>query len=93
MAKHLNITTCGCEISGRIRDYISNHFLVQFDKEMHDETDLFATGVIDSFGYIELIAFLEKTFNFHLNDSELTTDTLKSIVNIVKLIKSKADEK
>ncbi|MDN3720439.1 hypothetical protein QW131_17405 [Roseibium salinum] len=45
---------------GKIRDFIEDQFLIEFDETFPETSDLFKEGVVDSFGYIQLIRFLEK---------------------------------
>jgi len=63
--------------------------------EVDTNTDLFETGLLDSFSAIELIVILETTFGVPIAVEELTMENLSSIDNIVKcihLLKLKQDE-
>jgi acyl carrier protein len=82
MVNNTTTTTYGSEIENKLREYISNHFLTQFGGEINDETDLFLSGIIDSFGFIELVAFIEKTFEIHLKNEDLMADKLSSIATL-----------
>lgn len=57
------------------------------------EDPLFSTGVIDSFGVLELIAFLEDTFHITIDTSrhELTEfDSVDKAVSLVKQLREGA---
>jgi len=88
MVNNTTTITCGFEIADRLRDFIGSHFLIQFDGEINDASDLFALGIIDSFGFIELITFIEKTFRVELRSEDLMADKLNSIATMVALIRS-----
>ena len=56
------------------------------------DTPLFSTGIIDSFGVLELIAFLEETFGVDIDPGrhELTEfDTIDKIVALVRALPGK----
>lgn len=89
MAKNSTIITSGSDIADKVRSYVSEHFLVDFGDEVTDETDLFAAGVIDSFGFVELVVFLETQFAVKFEGEELAADGLNSISNIVESIGNK----
>ncbi len=73
-----------------IKKYIEENFLVKFDKKtLTVNSDLFEADVIDSFGMVEMISFLEKEFKVHFNDEDLMSPKLASIEGIVSLINSK----
>ena len=62
--------------------YFQDNFLVEFDQEITEDTDLFKAGVLDSFGYIQLIKYLEKEFEVTFSAAELmkVEATLNKIV-------------
>ena len=72
-----------------IREYLENHFLVEFKGDVSPETNLFESGSIDSYGYIELVAFLESQYKCKLTEDELASDSLNSLNNMVELISRK----
>jgi acyl carrier protein len=56
---------------------------------LDDAQSFLESGIIDSTGILELVAFLEKTYGIHVNDEELVPENLDSIVNISKFLQSK----
>ncbi|WP_424888925.1 acyl carrier protein [Streptomyces sp. XH2] len=65
-----------------IRRFIEDRFLVEFGSdagEVTDGTDLFKAGVMDSFGYIQLMSFLEDAFAVGVTDEEILTDVFVSL--------------
>lgn len=52
----------------------------------HDDA-LFSTGVVDSFGVLELIAFLEDTFKITIDTSRHDLSEFDSVDKIVELVR------
>jgi acyl carrier protein len=77
------------KIRATITDYLSNKFAVNLGDSINDQTDLFQEGLIDSFGFVELVSFLEKTFEIRFEDRELTFDSLNTVSNIVSSVEKK----
>jgi len=48
---------------------------------------LFSTGVVDSFGVLELIAFLEDTFGIHIDTNRHELSEFDSVDTIVELVR------
>ncbi|GAA2455538.1 acyl carrier protein [Streptomyces pulveraceus] len=76
-----------------IQKLIEDQFLVDFDGELTAETDLFKTGVIDSFGYIQLLSTLEKDFSLQLTDEELLRNIFSSLDAIDAFVAQKLAER
>lgn len=72
----------------KIKDFIENTFLIEFDEEITSQTNLFKEGVLDSFGYIQLMKFLEKEFNVKFSEEDMLSDisvNLEAIENKVNV--------
>lgn len=63
--------------------------LIQQNKNLPLDKSLLELGLIDSFGIIELVGFIEKNFQIQINDNELTKEKFGSIIKMSKLINSK----
>jgi acyl carrier protein len=66
----------------KIRSFIEQQFLVEFDSTFPEDTDLFREGVMDSFGYVQLHRFLEREFGIKLSEAELTQNLLASCTQV-----------
>lgn len=77
------------ENTQKIRDFLCSNFMFEFDDEITASTNLFKAGVIDSFGYIQLLAFIQETFSVTYSDEEMLTNILESLDKIVESIDSK----
>jgi D-alanine--poly(phosphoribitol) ligase subunit 2 len=72
-----------------IKKYLCQHFLVEFSANTNADTDLFEQGFIDSYGYVELVNFLEKQFQIRFTDEELISRELRSLNTIVAMVGKK----
>ena len=72
-----------------IRSYIVENFLFGDDDGFDTETSFLENGIIDSTGIMELVDFIEKKFNFQVDDEELIPDNFDSVQNIVNFLKEK----
>ena len=76
-----------------IRTFIETKFKPRSGgRPFDDETPLFTSGIVDSFGVLELIAFLEKTFSIDIdvNCFELRDfDTVRKVAGLVAAISGK----
>ena len=72
-----------------IQAWLEKQFMVDFSSELSPDQDLFEAGVIDSFGQVELVGFLERTFKVHFTDEELMSPKMASLSGMVDLVMSK----
>lgn len=54
-----------------------------------DDVDLFASGVLDSLGLVELILALGETFALNINYEELAIDDLRSVAAIARFVSAR----
>ncbi|MCX4868889.1 phosphopantetheine-binding protein [Streptomyces sp. NBC_01005] len=76
-----------------IQRLIEDQFLVEFDGELTAETDLFKTGVMDSFGYIQLLTAVEREFSLQLTDEEFLRNIFSSLEAIDAFVANKLAER
>lgn len=68
------------EIKENLRNFISTNFLPFSTLDsLEDGHSLMEQGIIDSTGILELIAFLEETFDIRVQDEEIIPDNLDTI--------------
>lgn len=72
-----------------IRAFIEEQFLIEFDDDFPEDSNLFKEGVMDSFGYVQLIRFLEKQFSITFTESEMTGNVLVSLSQIRDAVAAK----
>jgi acyl carrier protein len=81
------------DITDKIRTFVLNYFVKDSGLAFKDDTSLLEEGIIDSTGVMELVAFLEETFEFRVEDEEIVPDTFDSVNRIVKYVHSKLADK
>ena len=81
------------EINDQLKDFIVENFLFGQRGSLDNDTDFFEKGIIDSTGIIELISYIEMTFNFNILDEELTLENFSSINKVSAFIKLKLNGK
>ncbi len=74
----------------KTREFIRQNF-IKGDTEItyEDGTSFIEGGIIDSVGVLELVAFIEETYGFRVEDEELVPENLDSIDKLVAYIESK----
>jgi acyl carrier protein len=78
------------DVKQQIIDFITSNFL--FDDaqvSLNEMESLLETGVIDSTGVLELIAFIEETYGIKIEDEEIIPENLDTILDITHFIKQK----
>ena len=74
-----------------IRSFIIENFLFGEAGELDDETSFLDSGIIDSTGILELVAFLEENFDISIKDEEMLPENFDSLNNISGYLSKKLD--
>lgn len=78
------------EIKNSIRAFIVERFLKNSKaEELTDSTPLISGGIMDSISTMQMVAFLEKQYNFEFQAHEVDRDNLDSITVIANFVASK----
>jgi acyl carrier protein len=66
-------------------------FLARFmhNRELPDDEDIFALGILNSLFAMQLVAFVEKEFGIKVEDEDLDVDNFKSVNAIANLVERK----
>lgn len=78
------------EIEKTIQLFVQEHFLVELGTDFDTATNLFETQIIDSFGFVELVRFLESEFKVSILESDLVSGELTSIDGMANLIEKRS---
>jgi acyl carrier protein len=78
------------QLRTEVRQFIESNFIFNKKKTLGDDESLIDSGVIDSTGVLELIAFLEQKFQVKFEDSELVAENFDSVNKIVMFIAKKS---
>jgi acyl carrier protein len=74
----------------QIRQYIAQNFLFSNNGfELGDDVSFLDEGVVDSTGVLELVMFVEDTFNIEVDDEDIVPDNFDSVNNLALYIASK----
>lgn len=80
----------GINIKERLRAFIINNFLLGADTNNLSDNDSFLEkGIIDSTGIMELVGFVQETFDIRIEDMELMPDNLDSLNKLEAFITKK----
>jgi acyl carrier protein len=63
----------------QIRSFIFRAFPTAKKRGIHDDSPLLESGIIDSLGMLDVVAFLEQTFEIKVEDEELVPDNFASM--------------
>jgi acyl carrier protein len=85
------LTGPGCEVAAmsieeRVRRFVRENFFVGEEEPLAAETSLIASGIVDSTGMLEMIAFLESEFKIRVQDNETVPENLETIGRIASFV-------
>ncbi len=79
------------DVRAQLRDFIVDNFMMGQDgTALTDAGSLLELGIIDSTGVLELVGFLEETFQITVEDDDLVPNNLDSVDNLVKYVQGKS---
>ena len=75
------------DVKTEVRNFILDNFMMGMEQgELGDRDSLLDKGIVDSTGVLELVGFLEETFEIQIEDEELIPENLDSVDKIVGYI-------
>jgi acyl carrier protein len=77
------------ELSAAVHKFIRDNFVFDDKAQIGDDQSLLGTGIVDSTGIMEMIAFLETTFHVKFADNELVGDNFDSVSRIISFVTRK----
>jgi acyl carrier protein len=81
------------ETKQTIQVFFEDNFMVDFPPDFNDDDSFLENGIIDSTGVLELILFLEETFEIKVDDAEVTPENLDSFRAIHNFVAQKSNNK
>ena len=79
------------DIQKKISRYVLDNFPTTYDATtLPQDTSLLELGILDSYGVIELVEYLEKEWDITILENEITTEKMGSIIKMARLVMSKA---
>jgi len=70
------------EFKKEIKEFVIENFLFGDGEMLKEETDFFKKGIIDSTGILELICFLEESFDITIEDDDITQKNFSSVNSV-----------
>jgi acyl carrier protein len=73
-----------------IREFVVTNYLLGDETHVFtDDESFLESGIMDSTGILELIEFVEETYNLKIEDAELLPENLDSVDNICDFVMKK----
>ena len=79
----------GQGIAERVASYLSESKGLPEEDRVELETSLLKSGLVDSLGINDLIAFLEGTFNIQVDVEDMTPDNFDTVAAIAAFVERK----
>ena len=78
------------DIRSELREFISRNYVLPEGLDSLNDNDSFLDkGIIDSTGVLELVMFVEETFDIRVEDEELIPENLDSVDQLVAFLQLK----
>ena len=75
-----------------IRDFVVTNFLFGDASSLQDDTSFLESGIVDSTGMLELIMFLEETYDIKIEPEEMLPENLDSVNKAVQFLGRKQEK-
>ena len=69
-----------------IQEFVVENFLFGDRERLNENTSFLESGIIDSTGILELVSFLEETYDIVIKDDELIPENLDSLKNVAQFL-------
>lgn len=76
----------------QLKQKVSDINLELNPNEVPENVGLLKTGIIDSFGFVELVVFIEQSFGLTLDDDDLNDSNFASLSALADFIQRKLEE-
>jgi acyl carrier protein len=77
------------DVRDKIKSFIIDYFVKDSGLVLDDDLSFLEKGIIDSTGVMELVSFLETTFDIRLEDEEIIPDNFDSVNRLVNFVQQK----
>ena len=77
------------EVKEKLIKFFKDNFMVELNGHFSDDESFLENGIIHSTGVLELIMFLEETYNIKVDEEEIVPENLDSINNIKNYLSTK----
>ncbi len=73
----------------QIADFIEENFLFSEDGSIDVDTSFMEAEILDSTGILQLVMFVEQTFDVSIEAQEITPDNFDSVRRVVDFVRRK----
>ena len=79
------------DVQTTVKEFVEKEFLARRDvKTVSVDDSLLDSGLIDSTGIFEIVAFLESQFKVEVADEDIVPENFETIADIVAFVNSKS---
>lgn len=77
-------------IENQVKTYIMENFLFSNNgHELAEDASFLEEGIVDSTGVLELVMFVEETYNITVQDEEIVPENFDSVAQLAAYIRRK----
>ena len=76
----------------KLKNFVINNFLFGKADILEYDTDFLEKGIIDSIGILELVCFVEESFNISVQDDEILQENFSSLTKLNDYINNKLNQ-
>jgi acyl carrier protein len=80
----------GTATKAKIREFILEKFPLARKNQLKDSDALLESGILDSLGILDLVAFVEQEFSIGVSDEELVPENFQSVERIAAFVENKS---
>ena len=77
------------KIESKIREFIIKNLYYAEDSPITDEASFLETGVVDSMGVMELVAYIQSEFGVEVAQQEIVVENFDSISKLADFVRTK----
>ena len=77
------------KIVSKVREFLREDLFIDDSIELREDTSFMQTHILDSTGFVELIAFVEEAFGVEVRDDEMLPENFDSLANIARYVTAK----
>jgi acyl carrier protein len=86
------MSTSQAQIRTAVLEFLQSNFMFDEKKQIPDTQSLLESGIVDSTGILELIGFLEQTYDVKFRDDELVADNFDSLGKLTAFMLRKLND-
>ena len=72
-----------------ISEFIKDRFEIGDDPDFNNDVHLFNEGFVDSLGAVEIVHFIEETYNVKITQKDITLYPMNTVNEIAAVVESK----